>query len=99
VDFVAGNSNKLQEWGLEGMSPQCVHTWATSTCYTSRILNKHWGVLIHASTMKESTTIMSSIPTFQPKLIPMFFHMDPLENIEILFRIGGLLPLMSSSLI
>jgi len=26
------------------------------------------------------TTIVSSIPTFQPKLIPMFFHMDSIKE-------------------
>jgi len=33
MDFVAGNSNKLQKLRLEGKiwSPQCVHTWANGT--------------------------------------------------------------------
>jgi hypothetical protein len=38
VDFVAGNSNKLQKLSLEGknqLSLQWVHTWANSTGYTS----------------------------------------------------------------
>jgi hypothetical protein len=39
VDIVARNSNKLQKLGLEHknqLSPQCVHTWANGTGYTSR---------------------------------------------------------------
>jgi hypothetical protein len=38
MDFVAGNSNKLQKLGLEAkisVSPQCVHSWANGTGYTS----------------------------------------------------------------
>jgi hypothetical protein len=37
VDFVAGNSNKLQKFRLEGKiwSPQCVHTWFNGTGYIS----------------------------------------------------------------
>ncbi len=31
---------------------------------------------MHVVITIESTTIVSLIPTFQPKLIPMFFHMD-----------------------
>jgi hypothetical protein len=42
VDFVAGNSNKLQKLGLEGkisLSPQCVHTWFNGTGYISTSWN------------------------------------------------------------
>ncbi len=28
----------------------------------------------------QSTTIVSSIPAFQPKLIPMFLHMDSIKE-------------------
>jgi hypothetical protein len=28
----------------------------------------------------ELTTIVSSIPTFQPELIPMFFHIDSIRK-------------------
>jgi len=31
---------------------------------------------MHVVITIESTTIVSLIPAFQPKLIPMFFHMD-----------------------
>ncbi len=31
---------------------------------------------MHVIITIESTTVVSSIPTFQPKLVPMFFHMD-----------------------
>jgi hypothetical protein len=47
----------------------------------------------------ESTTIMSSTPAFQPKLILMFFHMDSVENSKVLFKVGDLVPLLSSSLV
>jgi len=30
----------------------------------------------------ESTTIVSSIPTFQPKLLPMFFHMNSIREFK-----------------
>jgi hypothetical protein len=41
VDFVAGNSNKLQKIGLEGkLSSQCVQAWDNSTAYTSQLLNE-----------------------------------------------------------
>jgi hypothetical protein len=38
VNFVVGNSNKLQKIGFgrkNELSPQCVHTWANNTGYTS----------------------------------------------------------------
>jgi hypothetical protein len=38
VNFVAGNSNKLQKLGFgmkNQLSPQCVHNWAKGTGYTS----------------------------------------------------------------
>jgi hypothetical protein len=35
---------------------------------------------MHVVITIESTTIMSSIPAFQPKLIPMFFHMDSVRK-------------------
>jgi hypothetical protein len=49
---------------------------------------------IHIVITIESTTIVLSILVFQPKIIPMFFHMDS----KVLFTIRGLLPLVSSSL-
>jgi hypothetical protein len=52
---------------------------------------------MHVVISIEPTTIVSSIPTFQPKLVPMFFHM--VKNSEVLFRVGSLLPLLSSSLV
>jgi hypothetical protein len=54
---------------------------------------------MHVVITIESTTIVSSIPTFQPKLVPMFFHMNSIENSKVLFKVGGLLPLSSSSLV
>ncbi len=35
---------------------------------------------MHVVISIEQTTIVSSIPTFQPKLIPMFFHMDSIRE-------------------
>jgi hypothetical protein len=35
---------------------------------------------MHVVITIELTTIVSSIPTFQPKLIPMFFHMDSIRE-------------------
>jgi len=35
---------------------------------------------MHVVITIELTTIVSSIPTFQPKLIPMFFHMDSIKE-------------------
>jgi hypothetical protein len=34
---------------------------------------------MHVFITVESTTIVSLIPTFQPKLVPMFFHMDSIR--------------------
>jgi len=34
---------------------------------------------MHVVITIELTTIVSLIPTFQPKLIPMFFHMDSIR--------------------
>jgi len=42
---------------------------------------------MHVVITIELTTIMSLIPAFQPKLIPMFFHMDFVKNLKFLFRI------------
>jgi hypothetical protein len=52
---------------------------------------------MHVVIIIESTTIVSSIIAFQLELIPMFFHMDSIR--EFLMRIGGLLPLLSLSLV
>ncbi len=52
---------------------------------------------MHVVITIESTTIVSSILTFQLKLVPMFFHMDSVR--EFIMKIGGLLPLLSSSLV
>ncbi len=54
---------------------------------------------MHVVITTESTTIVSLIPTFQPKLIPIFFTWISLKNSKIIFKIGGLLPLLSSSLV
>ncbi len=54
---------------------------------------------MHVVVEIESTTIVSSIFAFQPKLIPIFFTWIPLKNLKILFKIGGPLPLLSSSLV
>ncbi len=35
---------------------------------------------MHVVITIESITIVSSTPTFQPKLIPMFFHMDSIRK-------------------
>jgi hypothetical protein len=56
-------------------------------------------VITIESTTIVSTTIVSSNPAFQPKLVPMFFHMNSIENSKVLFKVGGLLPLLSSSLV
>jgi hypothetical protein len=37
---------------------------------------------MHVVITIESTTIVSSIPTFQPELIPMFFHMDSIRQFK-----------------
>jgi hypothetical protein len=37
---------------------------------------------MHVVITIELTTIVSSIPTFQPKLIPMFFHMDSIREFK-----------------
>jgi hypothetical protein len=42
---------------------------------------------MHVVITIELTTIMSSIPTFQRELIPMFFTWIPLENLEFLFKV------------
>jgi hypothetical protein len=46
---------------------------------------------MHIVIIIESTTIMSSIPTFQPKLVPMFFHMDSIRKFTSYIQSGGLL--------
>ncbi len=35
---------------------------------------------MHVVITIESTTIVSSIPSFQPKIVPMFFHMDSIRK-------------------
>jgi hypothetical protein len=37
---------------------------------------------MHVIIIIESTTIMLSIPAFQPKLIPMFFRMDSIKKLK-----------------
>jgi len=37
---------------------------------------------MHVVITIESTTIVSSIPTFQPELIPMIFHMDSIKEFK-----------------
>jgi hypothetical protein len=54
---------------------------------------------MHVVITIELTTVVSLILTFQPVLIPTFFHMIPLENSKVIFKVGGLLPLLSSSLV
>ncbi len=54
---------------------------------------------MHVVITIESTTIVLLIPTFQPELIPIFFTWIPLKNSKVIFRVGGLLPLLSSSLV
>jgi hypothetical protein len=41
-----------------------------------KVQKEFWKLDMHVIITIESTTIVSSIRTFQPKLIPMFFHMD-----------------------
>jgi hypothetical protein len=53
---------------------------------------------MHVIITIESTTIVSSILAFQPELIPMFFYMEYSIR-KFLVIIGGLLPLLSSSLV
>ncbi len=45
------------------------------------------------------TTIVSLIFAFQPDLIPIFSTWIPLDNSKVLFIVGGLLPLLSLSLV
>jgi hypothetical protein len=40
---------------------------------------------MHVVITVESITIVSSIPTFQPELIPMFFHVDSIKKIKNLY--------------
>ncbi len=54
---------------------------------------------MHVIITIESTTIVSLILAFQPKLIRMFFTWIPLKNSEVIFKIGSLLPLISLSLV
>jgi len=54
---------------------------------------------MHVVITIESTTIMSSIPAFQHELTPMFFHMDSIRKFISLFKVGGLLPMLSSSFV
>jgi Na+/proline symporter len=54
---------------------------------------------MHVVIIIESTTVVSLTFTFQLELIPMFFHMDSIRKSKVLVRVGGLLPLLSSSLV
>jgi hypothetical protein len=54
---------------------------------------------MHVVITIEPTTIVPLIPTFQLELVPMFFHMDSIKEFKSFFIIGGLLPLLSSSLV
>jgi hypothetical protein len=54
---------------------------------------------MHVVITFELTTIVSLIFAFQFELVSMFFHMDFIRNLEVLFKVGGLLPLLSSSLV
>jgi hypothetical protein len=54
---------------------------------------------MHVVITIELTTIVSLILAFQPKLLPIFFTWIPLENSKVLFKVGGLLPFMSSLLV
>jgi hypothetical protein len=53
---------------------------------------------MHVVITIESTTIVSSILAFQPKLDLIFSTWFPLDNSNVLFRVGSLLPLLLSSL-
>jgi diacylglycerol kinase family enzyme len=46
---------------------------------------------MHVVITIESTTIMSLIHSFQPKLIPISFHWIPLESSKFVFKVGGLM--------
>jgi hypothetical protein len=54
---------------------------------------------MHVVITIESTTIVSLIPTFQPKLVSCFTTWIPLNNSKVIFKVGGFLPLLSSSLV
>ncbi len=54
---------------------------------------------MHVVITIELITIISFIPTFQPKLVPMLSTWIPLENLEAMFKVKGLLSLLSSSLV
>jgi hypothetical protein len=41
---------------------------------------------MHVVIIIELTTIVSSIIVFEPKLVPMFFHMVPFENSKKIFK-------------
>jgi hypothetical protein len=47
----------------------------------------------------ESTPIVSLIPTVQPELVPIFFHMDSIREFRIYIQSGGVLSLLSLSLL
>jgi hypothetical protein len=50
---------------------------------------------MHVVIIVESTTIVSSIVVFEPKLVLMFFHMIPFENFNFFFKVKALLLLLS----
>jgi len=47
----------------------------------------------------ESITIVSSIPAFQPELVPTFFHMDSIREFKSYIQNRSLLSLLSLSLV
>jgi hypothetical protein len=51
---------------------------------------------MHPVIVIELTTIVSLIVAFEFILVPMFFHMEPLEKSKVLFKVGALLLFPSS---
>jgi hypothetical protein len=71
--FVAGNSNKLQKLGWEAkisVSPQCVHTWANGTGYTS--VNENTIAILLNSSGRLGGAIR--IPKNLQKIVGQFKH-------------------------
>jgi hypothetical protein len=66
VDFVAGNSNKLQKkigFGRKNqLSPQRVHTWANGTSYTIVVVKMGVNMCEHGSTRTKIFFEESIIP-------------------------------------
>jgi hypothetical protein len=54
---------------------------------------------MHVVITIESTTIVSSITIFDPKLVPMFFHMDSIKEFRSFFQNQSFVIILSSLLV